>query len=473
MVLYVGEGVHMKVYSIFKDKKIEDFFNALYIGVHIVDSREVTVLYNNTCEEIEGLKREWLLDKKIRNLVDRGVYNESVALEVLDTKKEVRKTQKVNGKNIFSTGIPIYYNNKLEFVVVSVMDMSSLAKLEFQLTELEEANKLIQTELNIINAMLDSKNPMITKSKEMEQIHNLALRVAKVDSTILIQGESGVGKGVLSSFIHDNSNRKNESFVKIDCSSLPASLIESELFGYEKGAFTGAKSSGKMGLIELSNKGTLFLDEIGDLPLELQVKLLQVIQDKKFQRVGGTEYIHVDTRIIAATNRDLQKMVEEGSFRDDLYYRLNVIPIEIPPLRDRKVDIVPLVKLFLKRLNKKYQTKKRFSSEAMKKLIDYSWPGNIRELENEIERVVVISDTSVIREEEVLFDRVLDGDVRVIESGKSFRENVEKYEIYLMKEYLKESKDINELSDRTGFEASSLRKKAKRLGIELDYGKRN
>ncbi len=462
----------MEVYKIFDNKKIEDFFNALYIGVHIVDNEGKTVLYNTKCAEIEGIDRKWIIGTDIKSLVETGIYNESVALEVLNTEKEVRKTQKVQGKHIFSTGKPIYYNNELQFVVVSVMDMSSLSDFEYQLSELEEANELIQKELSIINALLDSENPMITKSKEMEQINNLALRVAKVDSTILIEGESGVGKGVLSSFIHENSNRKDEGFVKIDCSSLPPTLIESELFGYEKGAFTGARSSGKMGLIELSNKGTLFLDEIGDLPIELQVKLLQVIQDKKFQRVGGTEYINVDTRIITATNRDLHKMVKEGTFRDDLYYRLNVIPIKIPPLRERKVDIVPLIKLFLKRLNEKYNSNKRFSSGAMKKLLDYDWPGNIRELENEIERVVVISDTSIIKEEEVLFDRVLNEDIRNIERNLSFRENVNKFEIYLLNEYLKLSKDINELSELTGFEKSSLRKKAKRLGIELEYNER-
>ena len=236
----------------------------------------------------------------------------------------------------------------MEYVVVSVMDLSSLSSFEQQLIELEEANRLIQDELSIMNAMLESKNPMVSRSKEMEQINTLALRIAKVDSTVLIEGESGVGKGVLSSFIHDNSKRSDNSFVKIDCSSLPPTLIESELFGYEKGAFTGARSTGKMGLIELSHNGTLFLDEIGDLPLELQVKLLQVIQDKKFQRVGGTEHIKVDIRIIAATNKNLQEMVKDGGFREDLYYRLNVIPINIPPLRKRKVDIIPLVKLFLK-----------------------------------------------------------------------------------------------------------------------------
>ena len=462
----------MEVYEIFENEKIEDFFDALFIGVHIVDSKGQTVLYNTKCEEIEGLDRDWVFKKDIQTLVDTGVYNESVALEVLNTKEAVVKTQRVNSKNIHSTGIPIYYDEELRFVVVSVMDMSSLSNLEKSLTELEEANKLIQNELNIMNAMLDAKNPMITKSKEMEQIHTLALRVAKVDSTILIEGESGVGKGVLSSFIHENSNRKDESFVKIDCSSLPPTLIESELFGYEKGAFTGARSSGKMGLIELSNNGTLFLDEIGDLPLELQVKLLRVIQDRKFQRVGGTEDIEVDTRIIAATNRDLHSMVEEGTFRDDLYYRLNVIPIDIPPLRKRKIDIVPLIKLFLKRLNKKYDTNKKFSAAAMKKLLDYDWPGNIRELENEIERVVVISDTSVIKEEEVLFDRKVEDDAGLIEKDRSFRENVEKFERYLLEEYLKVSKDINDLSKKTGFETSSIRKKAKRLGIELEYGKR-
>lgn len=455
--------------NLFNNEMFIDFLDALYIGVHIVNKEGETLAYNTKCEEIEGIERQWIMGRKLKDLVETGVYNESVGLKVLEEKRQVRKTQRVNKKHVYSTGIPIYYKEDLAYVVVSVADMSSLSDLELQLRELEAVNKLIQRELEISKSLLSMDNPLVFKSKEMEAIKLLALRVAKVDSTVLISGESGVGKGVLSQFIHDNSNRKDGAFVKIDCSGLPASLIESELFGYVGGAFTGASREGKKGLVELAENGSLFLDEIGELDLGLQVKLLQLIQEKKFKPVGGTDYISVDTRIISASNRDLKEMVKKGTFRGDLYYRLNVIPIRIPPLRERRVDIVPLIKHFLNKNNQKYGSQKKISSQAMKKLINYSWPGNIRELENEIERLVVISDTRVIHEDYVLFDRSEDQSP-YNSLDRSFRENVLDFERDLLKDYLSSSKDIKDLSKKTGLEASSLRKKAKRLGLDLEYG---
>ena len=450
---------------------IVDIFNSLYIGVHIVDPNGITVLYNKTCEEIEGITSSWIVGKEMKRLVSDGVYSESIALEVIEKGKKVAKTQRVNDRYIFSTGVPIFENGELINVVVSVMDMTSMENLKLNFNELISINTRMQREIDILNTLDIQTDSMISKSKEMEKIILLAHRVAKVDSTVLIEGESGVGKGLLSKYIHEKSGRADGPFIKVDCSALPENLIEAELFGYEEGAFTGARKEGKVGLIQLANKGTLFLDEIGELPLNMQVKLLSVIQDKILQRVGGTKNILIDTRIIAATNKDLFSMVEEGSFRKDLYYRLKVVPIKMPPLRERKVDIVPLIRTFLEKLNEQYKYNKLLSSKAMKLLIEYDWPGNVRELENEIERLVVTSESEMIEEEDILM-----GDIEKkwsinMDNSKSFKENVYDYEKILLEDYIEKTKDINELSEITKLEISTLRKKAKRLGLKLKSNK--
>ncbi|SHF10077.1 PAS domain S-box-containing protein [Tissierella praeacuta DSM 18095] len=453
-------------------EKIKDIFDSLDIGVHIMDADGITILYNKACEEIEGISEEWIVGKDMNKLVYDGVYSESVALEAIVKGETVAKTQKVNGRHIFSTAVPIYENKQLINIVVSVMDMTSFENLKTQFNELKNVNMRIQKELNILNAKDGKKDSIITKSEKIEGIKTLALRIANVDSTVLIEGESGVGKGLFSKYIHENSNRKNEPFIKVDCSSLPEGLIESELFGYEEGAFTGARKDGKVGLIQLANKGTLFLDEIGELPLNLQVKLLNVIQDKVFQKVGGTKNISIDTRIIAATNRDLYAMVEEGTFREDLYYRLKVIPIRIPSLRERKMDIVPLTNFFLKKLNEHYNYEKVISSGAMKLLINYDWPGNVRELQNEVERLVVTSEFEIITEEDVLDGDIGKARTMEVDENMLFKENVYKYEKILLEDYIYRVNDIHELSEKTGLEASTLRKKAKKLGIDLKFQKR-
>ena len=220
-----------------------------------------------------------------------------------------------------------------------------------------------------------------------------------VDSTVLIVGESGVGKTLLAQKIHERSARKHEKLYKLNCGAIPESLIESELFGYEEGSFSGARKGGKKGILEQAHKGTLFLDEIGELPLHLQVKLLHILQDRTFQRIGGTRDIVVDVRIIAATNKDLGQMVKEKRFREDLYYRLHVLPIEIPPLRARKEDIYPLIIFFLNKFNQKYNSSYELDPRTISILLDYAWPGNIRELENVIERLIVTADSQVITPE--------------------------------------------------------------------------
>lgn len=451
-----------------KDITIE-LFNSLDLGVHILNQDGITVLYNNKCEEIEGIEKTWIVGSDMKILVRDGVYSESVGLKAIEKRRTVSKAQRVNDRYIYSTAVPIFRNSELTNVVISVVDMTSMEELKEKLMEVEDVNSKIQRELELLKK-LDSKNNMfISQSKAMEDIKNLAIRISGVDSNILIEGDSGVGKGVLSKFIHDNSDRRDGPFIKIDCGSLVPSLIESELFGYEEGSFTGAKKEGKRGLIELSEGGTLFLDEIGELPLNLQVKLLAVIQEKKLQRVGGNKFIDIDARIIAATNRDLSKMVDDNKFRMDLYYRLKVVYIKIPPLRERKDDILPLINLFLNRLNNKYDFKKIISSKAMKILLNYDWPGNVREIENEIERLIVTTCSDIIKEEDVLDGDIGSAIIGNIETQRKFKDNVLDYEKILLKDYIDKSKDIHDLSSKTGLENSTLRKKAKRLGIDMDF----
>lgn len=463
---------NLKLNEYLKLNLIKDLFDSLDIGVHIVDANGITVLYNKTCEEIEGIESSWIVGKDMSILVSDGVYSESIALEVIENREKVAKTQRVNNKYIFSKGVPIFEEGKLTNVVVTVMDMTSLENMKLQLNDLRNTNVMMQRELDILNKLDKQYDTIVSRSNKMEKIKNLALRVAKVDSTILIEGESGVGKGLLSKFIHENSNRKGGPFIKVDCSSLPETLIEAELFGYEEGAFTGAKKEGKVGLIQLSNKGTLFLDEIGELPIKLQVKLLSVIQDKVFQKVGGTKNIQVDTRIIAATNKNLSAMVEAGEFRMDLYYRLRVVPIRIPSLKERKEDIVPLIEMFLERLNNHYNYKKAISSKALKLLLNYDWPGNVRELENEIERLVVTSETELIDIDDILSGEIGNNLSSKLDENKTFKENVSNYERILLKDYINKVNNIHELSEKTGLEVSTLRKKAKRLGVDMKVGRK-
>lgn len=242
---------------------------------------------------------------------------------------------------------------------------------------------------------------MVIEDKEMVNILKMATKVSKVDTTVLILGETGVGKEGIAKYIHCNSNRKNKPFVIINCGAIPENLIESELFGYESGAFTGASKCGKIGLFELAHGGTIFLDEVGELPLDVQVKLLRVLQEHKIEKVGSVNSIDVDLRVVAATNKNLKELIEKNQFREDLYYRLSVFPIEIPPLRERKDDIAPLINYFLEDINNQYGFTSSFSEEAIQCLYEYSWPGNVRELRNVIERSIVMNGSCEIQRKDL------------------------------------------------------------------------
>lgn len=305
----------------------------------------------------------------------------------------IDKFEEINGYPTMCTLIPVENEKKRVGAALKVEDISQIktviAERDNAIQELEKAAEQLLEE-EILKKAFPS---FVGNSQQIEHVKRMALKTSKTNSNVLILGESGTGKTILAKAIHEHSKLKEKPFVHVNCGAIPESLLESELFGYEKGAFTGARNEGKKGFFEVADGGTIFLDEIGDIPLNLQVKLLQIIQEKNFYRVGGTDKITVNIRIIAATNKNLEEEMIKGNFREDLYYRINVFPIWIPPLRDRKQDIISLIDLLLPRICEETGCgNKRISSEAINLILKYDWPGNVRQLENILERAVNLAE---------------------------------------------------------------------------------
>jgi PAS domain S-box-containing protein len=355
--------------------------------IFVLDGEKRILYVNQACERHYGLKPTDVIGKYNVDLFEKGYWKPSIVPEVYKRKKPCyMKQQTYIGAELMTRAIPILNDSgEIELVVITSTETQTY-KMVIAIEE--------DTELRTVRE--DDETPeMITNSGKIKRILTFCRKVAPTDSTILIQGESGTGKGVLAHFIQQISKRKSKPFLTINCAAIPEDLLESELFGYSKGAFTGANKTGKPGLIEVADGGTVFLDEVGEIPLALQAKILQVIQDKQFIPIGSSEMKKVDVRIIAATNQNLIEMINNKLFREDLFYRLNVIDVQLPPLRERKEDIIPLTYNFLYKFNKKYNENKVISEECLNTLIHYSWPGNVRQLENLIERLVVISDSVI------------------------------------------------------------------------------
>lgn len=377
---------------------IRAFYDSNWDVIYASDRNGITLDVSSACEELWGLKADELIGKSVYELEERGVYRPSITKMVLETGERVQAFQTTQtGHCLIVIGTPIK-NSKGEITrIVNVSrDITDENQLRQELCDTKMLLEGYLHELEQLRSKDSQEHRFVYQSQAMQNVATLARKVSNVDATILICGESGVGKEVLATFIHNHSGRKDKPFIKINCSAIPPTLLESELFGYEKGAFTGAEKSGKPGIFELANTGTLFLDEIGEIPMEIQVKLLRVLQESEFMRVGGTKMIHVDIRVIAATNRNLSQEVQKGNFRKDLYYRLNVVPLTIPPLRDRPDDILPLTMFFLDQFNQKHQKRKTIASEVLEAFQNYPWEGNIRELQNMVERLVILSDQDVI-----------------------------------------------------------------------------
>jgi PAS domain S-box-containing protein len=379
-------------------EELDVIINSSYDGLWISDAQGRVVRVNRASEKMSGIKEADVLGRSMSELVSEGLFDKSATLEVLRNKTAVTLIQTLqDGRQVLVTGNPVLDSTgNIRLVVVNARDISELNRLHAELEESRALNFQYSSELNYIQQFKQFESEIVVRSAAMQRIFEKAMRIARVESSVLITGESGTGKSLIADVIHRASNRAGGSLIQINCGAIPESLIEAELFGYEQGAFTGARSQGKPGYFEMAHGGTLLLDEVGELPLNVQVKLLRFLENNQVVRVGATTPRKLDVRVVAATNRDLESMVNAGTFRKDLFFRLNVVPLKIPPLRKRADDIPPLIHFFLKQFNAKCHTDKSLSPAALDCLRNFSYPGNIRELANLIEQLVVLTPTDRI-----------------------------------------------------------------------------
>lgn len=454
-------------------KQLFEIIEYCYDGIYITDGEANTIMVNQSYEKITGLKREQMLGKNMKLIEKNGYISKSATLMVIKSKKSITIEQKFKtGKKVLVSSNPVFNNkDEITMVVTNVRDITELYELKQQLEKNKEITDNYHLQVEAMRKQLTSFPDIVAIDEGMLKLLKMAKKVAEVDATVLLLGETGVGKEVIAKYIHKNSIRSSKSFIKINCGAIPPSLIETELFGYEKGAFTGASNGGKIGLFELADKGTVFLDEISELPYNVQVKLLTVLQENEITRVGSTKVIKIDVRVIAATNRDLNAMVQNKIFREDLFYRLNVIPLTILPLRERKDDIEPLALNFLRKGNKKYNFNKVMTSAAMELLLRYNWPGNVRELKNIMERIVIMSTGDKIlrsdlpiREDfnssKIVFD--------ISESNIKLKETIEKIEAIIIFKTFEKYNNVRDAAKELGIDPATFvrkRKKYKNKGL--------
>ena len=455
-------------------KILKALFHLSTDGLSISDRHGNIIACNEASAKTAGLRPSDFVGKNVHDLVEQGMMDKSVSLQVLAAKSQVDTMIyiKPTGKEVLSTGTPVFdQDGNIDLIIVNDRDMTQLNNLKSKLDEtrlVTEKYKDTLSELNIANL---KEQMIVAESKEMRHVLKTGHKFAKLGvSNILLLGESGTGKNLLAKFIHYNGIRKKKPFIEISCAAIPENLLEAELFGYEKGAFTGADPRGKVGLFELAHEGTLFLDEIGDLPLAVQVKLLKYWDNQEIYHIGGIKPIKVDCIIIAATNRDLKKLVSQGKFREDLFYRLNSVNLRIPPLRKRHEDISNLAHHFLNMYNRTYGLKKRFSSQALKMLLSYEFPGNIRELKNIINSAVLTSEKDVL--EKSIVNAILDLklDKNTLPAGQdsepqSLKNQLLSVEKKVLTEALSQYRSTREIAKKLNLSQSSVVRKLKHHGI--------
>lgn len=440
----------------------QDFIKILessYDGIYITDGKANTLYLNEAYEKMTGIKREELVGKNMKDLVKNKLYDSSGSLLVLQTKDKVSLRQKVvkSNKEILITSTPVFHGEEIIYIVTNVRDISDLSSLQKRLKKVETLNKEYEEALKTMkDQMYGIINNDDVRSDIMLRLVEKILKLAKIDVPLMLGGETGVGKTYFAKYIHMNSQRKDKEFISLNCGAVPKNLIETELFGYVQGAYTGASNKGKTGVFELANGSTIFLDEIAEFDIEMQVKLLKVLEEGEIRRVGSDKNIKVDFRLITASNKDLKQMVKEGKFREDLYYRISAFPIIIPPLRERREDILQMILYFLGIFNEKYNMSKYFSYSALEELKSYSWPGNIRELKNVVEQSLILSNENEIKfiiwneredkksytdqeseKEDVYIENI---ERLVTEGGYSLKEVTEKIQRDLIKKMLKKEK---------------------------------
>lgn len=454
------------------DAYLQRAFEYSLDGVFIADKDGTSLYVNPAYEQISGLSKREIVGKNLKDLLEQKAFNESASLLVLERKKPVTLQHRYfSGKTALTTASPIFDDNgEIMGVICNTRDMKSLIDMQSELQKLAEIEHRHSLELDYLRKENYHADGMIHRSQKMERLLEQALNAAPYDSTILITGESGTGKELLAKFVFQNSLRNNGPFIRVNCAAIPKELFESELFGYMAGAFTGASTSGKAGMFELANQGTILLDEIGELSLPVQSKLLRVLQESEIFRVGGTTPIRLDVRVIASTNRNLLQEVKEENFREDLYYRLSVIPLHIAPLRERPEDVADLINYFLKELNRKYQKLVAISPKAIEALTLYSWPGNIRELENMMEYLFILNTEEEIRYEHlpsrILTEHMLSSSLEVAKPRHGLLQSLmEVQESRILESVLGRTKSMREAAEVLGVDASTICRKAKKYGL--------
>lgn len=455
-------------------KKLDMLIKCLdyYYGNILISDRKGNILYvNATLPKMYGISKEKALSMSVFDLVTEGVLDRSAVMEVIETGNPALTKLCINsGITIDCVAKPVYNEyGEIDYIIAFSHDEIFMADLQNELRMEKEKSEEIKNALLFIQQANKKYKPIITADKHMKSIFESMKYLAKTDSSIIIYGESGVGKDVLANYIHINSMRKNEIFMPVNCSAIPSELMESEFFGYERGSFTGADKNGRKGILEMGNGGTVFLDEIGDLPLLMQAKLLRFLDSGEIKRIGSTKIIYSNVRIIAATNKDIRKMVKEGKFREDLYYRLNIIPVYIPPLRERPDDIEALSVYYLKEYNQKYNRNVEFNEDQVKKLYVYTWPGNIRELRNEIERFVITEGNVNILLNGIAY-KPLSTENRLLEDfdySESLRDAKDKFERDYIKSVLEDCEwKIQKTADRLGIHRSVLYTKMEKYKLK-------
>jgi len=389
-------------------KQLDAIFKGSSDGLWIQDSSGKIININTVSEMINGIRAKDVIGKSIYDLIAEGVFEGVVTPEILRTKRQFstlsynKKTQ----KRVLVTGTPILdEHGNVSLIVSNERDLTHWNAVKADLERSRKVAEKYKDEFEELSRLESGQPEIVAESQAMKQVLRIGLKLARMGaSNILIQGESGTGKGLLAKFIHENGKRAAKAFIQINCAALPESLLEAELFGYEKGAFTGAREQGKIGLFELAHEGTLFLDEIGDLPLSVQAKILKYLDDQEILPLGGIQRKKVDCCVIAATNRDLEQLTRQAHFRHDLFFRLNTFRIHIPALRHRPDDIIRMTEYFLAMFNAQYQVQRRVSPDTILKLQTYKFPGNVRELQNIIKNAVVLSEVDLL--DEILADNI-------------------------------------------------------------------
>lgn len=463
----------------FKSQKTLDFeeiANHLHDGIYISDGDGITLFINKAYTEMTGITPEMVIGKPVKEISEKYMlYKNGVTLKVLEEKKRVDSIGEsmINHQKMLITGKPIFdEEGQVKLVVINNRVLTDLELMVEQLNQTKdklqiysEISKKQDIELDHFRKNQRDSQSFIGKGVYYDSLKQLINQIAPTDASVFVTGPTGTGKEVVANEIVRCSNRYDKPFIKINCSAIPSNLLESELFGYEKGSFTGANKEGKMGLFEIANTGTVLLDEIGDMPLDLQSKMLRVLQEKEVKRIGSYKPIPVDVRIIAATNKNIKNEVSQGKFREDLYYRLNVIPIKLLPLQERQEDLEIFTQAFLKQFNSQYKKQLIIRDEEMAILKRYAWPGNIRELKNIIERLVVIChDQEEVR---IHLSSMLAIEPTEVYLGfdKSYKEIVNAFERELLKSALHKYKTTTNAAKHLKLDQSTIVKKRQRLGL--------